>query len=48
MENNVENQLNEIKIKKIKKPNAENIIKWKINHREKYLSDKNKLNLWNK
>ena len=48
MENNVENQLNEIKIKIIKKTNAENIKKWKILHREKYLCDKNKLNIWNK
>ena len=46
MENNVENQVNEINVKKIKKTNAENIKKCKITHREKYLCDENKLNLW--
>ena len=42
MENNVENQVNEIK--KIKNTNAENFKKWKITHREKYLREK-KINI---
>ena len=43
MENN-----NEILKVKVNSTNAERIKKWKLNHREKYLLDKKKLNTWYK
>ena len=39
---------NEIVIVKVNSTNAERVKKWKLNHREKYLKDKAKLNTWNK
>ena len=33
---------------KVKTTNYERVKKWKVNHREKYLKDKIKLNTWNK
>jgi hypothetical protein len=39
---------NENVIVKVNTTNAERVRKWKLNHREKYLYDKKKLNTWNK
>ena len=44
----MENNKEQIIVKKLKTTNAERIKKWKLLHREKYLYDKQKLNTWNK
>ena len=44
----MENNNEQIIVKKLKTTNAERIKKWKLLHREKYLHDKQKLNTWNK
>ena len=44
----MENNKEQIIVKKLKTTNTERIKKWKLSHREKYLYDKQKLNTWNK
>ena len=44
----MENNKEQLIVKKLKTTNAERIKKQKLLHREKYLYDKQKLNTWNK